>query len=505
MKWIFAFILFNTIQAYGNQIQNHKPFSEHLDSLKQVNPNKVLMFIDQKILNQDYRNNSALGELLYYRGISCIILNNFSQAQESLNLALSIAEKTGNYYRTAKINQALGILYNDILNSKKASEYNQKALNIFYDLKDSVGVFNILNNQAVVNIKNEKYLSAIDEFQAASQFSTTPLNLLVTYSNIGSCYNELDSLDQAYWYYSKANIEVEKIHSYYHEVGIKLNLSRIFLKLGNIDSASFYNNKAMVIVTKHSFKSEKLSVLKTQAEIFTANGEHKRANKIYTEYETLNDSINNAANLTKIYQNEFDRLKVNKNKEISSIQNFVTKSKIVLVVILIFGVLLFGLFFILLKKYLSKVMKRKNELLFQTSELKNEIDFKNKELTSYATYIDTKNSLLKKLKKELSQKKGTESFKLVRQNLDLDKNRKDFHLRIENIKDSFFFKIKQKHTDLTERELQICVLLNVGMTSKEMAESLHLSLEGINKARYRLRKKLRLNTSDSLKEYIKKI
>ena len=45
-------------------------------------------------------------------------------------------------------------------------------------------------------------------------------------------------------------------------------------------------------------------------------------------------------------------------------------------------------------------------------------------------------------------------------------------------------------------------LLKMNLSSKEIANILNISTEGVKKARYRLRKKLNLSSDDSLQEVV---
>jgi DNA-binding CsgD family transcriptional regulator len=45
-------------------------------------------------------------------------------------------------------------------------------------------------------------------------------------------------------------------------------------------------------------------------------------------------------------------------------------------------------------------------------------------------------------------------------------------------------------------------LLKMNLSSKEIANILNISMEGVKKARYRLRKKLNLSTEESLQELV---
>ena len=59
-----------------------------------------------------------------------------------------------------------------------------------------------------------------------------------------------------------------------------------------------------------------------------------------------------------------------------------------------------------------------------------------------------------------------------------------------------------KHPGLTQNDLRICTLTRINLNTKEMASLLNVSVRGVEKSRYRLKKRLKLNAEDDLTEYI---
>jgi DNA-binding CsgD family transcriptional regulator len=62
--------------------------------------------------------------------------------------------------------------------------------------------------------------------------------------------------------------------------------------------------------------------------------------------------------------------------------------------------------------------------------------------------------------------------------------------------------VKARFPDITANELRLLALLKMNLSSKEIANILNISQEGIKKARYRLRKKLNIATEDSLQDLV---
>ncbi len=151
-----------------------------------------------------------------------------------------------------------------------------------------------------------------------------------------------------------------------------------------------------------------------------------------------------------------------------------------------------------------EIMELNNEKLLQ------DIESKNRELASSTMNIIKKNEILNTIKKEL-QKSETErgGLKNVERIIDRNLNNKDdwrhFEEAFNNVDKDFLKKLKAKHTDLTPHDLRFCTYLRLNLSSKEIAPLLNISVRSVEIKRYRLRKKLKLEHSDSLVNYILEI
>ena len=89
-------------------------------------------------------------------------------------------------------------------------------------------------------------------------------------------------------------------------------------------------------------------------------------------------------------------------------------------------------------------------------------------------------------------------------NFDLqdDNNWENFSRYFEEVHKDFNGNVKTKYPSVTSNELRLLALLKMNLSSKEIANILNISPEGIKKARYRLRKKLDLTTEESLQNLV---
>jgi DNA-binding CsgD family transcriptional regulator len=75
---------------------------------------------------------------------------------------------------------------------------------------------------------------------------------------------------------------------------------------------------------------------------------------------------------------------------------------------------------------------------------------------------------------------------------------KEFELRFKEVHSDFYKKLNELYPNLTPSELKLCAFLRLNMSSKDIAAITFLSINGINIARHRLRKKLNIDQDENL-------
>src|SRR3954468_70125 len=76
---------------------------------------------------------------------------------------------------------------------------------------------------------------------------------------------------------------------------------------------------------------------------------------------------------------------------------------------------------------------------------------------------------------------------------------------VKSVKDELIFKLSRTHPALTDKDHQLCTLLMLNLSSKEMASILNIQEESVEKSRSRLRKKMNLDSSQNFIEYFNSI
>ncbi|MGB1451367.1 MAG: helix-turn-helix transcriptional regulator, partial [Marinirhabdus sp.] len=129
----------------------------------------------------------------------------------------------------------------------------------------------------------------------------------------------------------------------------------------------------------------------------------------------------------------------------------------------------------------------------------------NRELAVSAMSTIKKNRTLNSIKGELLKLNKTKEVLAIVKSIDKNVNDteewKFFEEAFNHADKGFFKKIKQKHPQLTPKDLRLCVYLRLNLSSKEIAPLLNISPRSVEIKRYRLRKKIHLGRETNLNDY----
>ncbi len=154
----------------------------------------------------------------------------------------------------------------------------------------------------------------------------------------------------------------------------------------------------------------------------------------------------------------------------------------------------------------------KRYLELKEKQLQTEIEFKNKQITTHALNILQKNETLQSLVSQLKEivknadkvsvSELKKTIKSIEDSFRLDKDWDSFRLYFEQIHTDFYPQLKVNYPELSALELRHCALIRLNLSLSECATILGISPESIKVSRARIRKKLNLNSAQSLSDFI---
>ncbi|GAB2547531.1 triple tyrosine motif-containing protein [Rufibacter soli] len=144
-----------------------------------------------------------------------------------------------------------------------------------------------------------------------------------------------------------------------------------------------------------------------------------------------------------------------------------------------------------------------------------ELDHKNRELTYSTIHLINKNELLNSVKLELQDmlKDGgrmgqQDELKKIIRNIDLnitsEVDWKQFEFHFNHVHGDFIHRLQDKFPSLTPQEIKLSTYLRLNLTTKDIAQLLNISVRGVEISRYRLRKRLNLDRSENLSDFMLK-
>ena len=83
-----------------------------------------------------------------------------------------------------------------------------------------------------------------------------------------------------------------------------------------------------------------------------------------------------------------------------------------------------------------------------------------------------------------------------------DKEWDQFGKEFSSIHQEFLDRLKSQYGDFSKNDLRLIALLKMNLSSKDIANTLRISPDGVKKARYRLRKKLDLESSVDIQDFL---
>lgn len=149
--------------------------------------------------------------------------------------------------------------------------------------------------------------------------------------------------------------------------------------------------------------------------------------------------------------------------------------------------------------------------------LKNELELKNRKLSTTSMLVVEKNDLMQEFKTSLDNllhKTNAISsisnelkylIKQVDNHLELDISWDTFKIQFEEVHAHFFSELEKRYAEISHKDLKLCAYLRLGIENKEISKLLNITPASVSTSLYRLKKKLKVDTELDLRDFIFKL
>jgi signal transduction histidine kinase len=221
-------------------------------------------------------------------------LADYPKALEYASNALILSRQAEDLQIMAMAYNLMGIVYDNMGNSKTALTNYQKALEIFSSENDRIGMGKTYLNIAIIYNKTGRKQDAEDLlFKCVSigeEFNDARL-LSIAYGNIGLLYNEDGSFNKALEYYQLSLAMKLKLGDKHSIMISHINIAGANFHLGQQSLALNHLNKAISIGTKLGAKRELIDAYEMLATLYEQRGDFTNAYIARTHQVALNDSV----------------------------------------------------------------------------------------------------------------------------------------------------------------------------------------------------------------------
>ncbi len=482
-----------------------------------------------KFTGKTNNNNSILTAYLNL-GYSCDLLSDYGNSMEYYYKGLHIADSLNLKTIQSRFYNNIAIIYNKTGNDRKAINYYFRAAAIFKEIGKEDYYANILLNIGEIYSSLDSIDSALFYLNKSKEINERLNNhygLLNYYANVGEIDFEAGEYEKALINFQLQIEEINKLDDSffgsrsYLKTGVLIHFGNTYSKLGEFEKAIKSYHEAMQLAKKSSFLKYISSIGEGLSEVFERTGNLDSAFVYYKLFQKYNDSLKKEETLKNIAKIEMDyklqqeRKMMEFDKErMESEQK--AKGLIYLSIIgaSISGLLLFMLLYVRQKNIHKQSLLKEQNLQLEKENLANELEYKNKELTTNVMYLLKKNEFISDISNKLKgvdcDSDQMEPKVIVDIINELDKNTSkevwtEFETRFQDIYGDFYKRLNEKFPDLTPNELKLSAFLKLNMSSKEISSITYQSGDTLRKARFRLRKKLGLNREDNLMAFLNQI
>ena len=469
----------------------------------------------------DIGDTAKAADMLMNIGMEYNNVGLYSKALEEEIAALKIREKIGDLTNIAKYYQLIGEVYKQLGQKEKWREFFLKAdslarVNELYaNFFTRVGIMNDMGGFYESDGDLEKAKIIYEQMYALCEKEEYANGMTVALGNLVPVLKKLGLKQEALQKSLLALKISEKSDRVYHIIYDLNNVADLYLDMGKPYSALPYFLKAENLAHSKNFPMERMQSWKGLYKAYKSVGDYRKALAFFEQEVQLGDSLKgvevkkNVAELETRYETEKKEQRIRELSLRSELDRKKVRALIGLVVAsLVLIVLLFYIInirrrAILQQKELFAKQREVNHL--NQEKLRLEICQKDRELSSLALQMASKTEFVNELKSKMDAGLDPVSLNRAIREIEVAFNSESdweaFRLRFEEVHPSFFKLLKKQFPDLTPGELKLCALLQLNLTTKEIANINNITTAAVDKSRNRLRKKLDLAPEESLNDF----
>ncbi len=465
----------------------------------------------------------SLSDVLIMLGNIYYVKGNYSNAMVKYNESLIYSMQSDYIEKLPHCYNNLGVVYYSQKDYNQALEYYIKALDLFNELNDSLYIALITGNIGSTYLKlnnngiaKKYYENAKSLYESLNDVDGKVLSML----QLAEIYILDDKPDSALLLLNQSHSLYQNIELNYRGpksprfTDIYLNYGKSYMLKQDWENSIMYLNKCYDLACSNNLNGVIMESAKLLSKVYDSIFNVDSSYTYFKVYKYYSDSLLSEDKIREMAQLEF-KLKYDQQlieAELSEKKKQARENRRTLIFIIIVVCLLFVIIIVVLLLKLEK--SKKTKINVERLQLKNDLEFKNKELTTHMLYLLKKNEFIlsigEKLKKIIPNIKVQNKQSIAEIIAELSAGTsndtwKEFEIRFQEVHTSFFDNLNKEYPDLTPNELRLSAFLRLNMSTKDISSVTYQSANSIEMARFRLRKKLEIDSNEHLVSFLSRL
>ncbi|MEP5364905.1 MAG: tetratricopeptide repeat protein [Reichenbachiella sp.] len=429
---------------------------------------------------------------------------------------LKIAEDTGNKIEVTTFLNVIGNSYRKYRDSKSAITYLERALELSKSLDDSGSLpKQIFSNLALAYDLADQKEKSIDLLKSVlSDFELATYDSSKIYTNIARSYIRMHNYDSALKYLDLGIPLRERIGSPNHNAYAYKEYATLYAETNQFDKSITYGELVREIGEELENSGHLEDAYRNLREAYYGAGDYKKSTEYGKKYIKVFWKRYNSEKRRIITEMDTKYQTVQKENEIVKLEaqkaiDEKTKTQLAGIIVLIVVIAIF--LSLQFKNSIEKQKSAKKMAETQLSLNKKELQVKEQQLSHFVQVIQEKNHIVEQLENQITLSAACENEKLAT----IDKLTKtiilteddwlEFKAIFENVYDNFFTKVKSLQPSITSSEMRLTALMKLNLSTKEISNLLGISPDSVTKTKYRVKKKLALEDTRELEEFVSTI
>lgn len=467
-------------------------------------------------------------------------LTEYNKALISFQEALKIIESSNDSILQTNATQGIGNIYwklgdyeKAIISYERAIDLNEGSFNDSFILGSTYCSLGTIYGEKGEFDKGLKYL-----FKGKTILEKADSNTNLHHGrtdvdyNIAVIYAMSGRPKQALPYFKEKLLQTKALKDTFDFAGEYGNIAYTFQGMGNFEQALIYYDSSLYYSNLLSQDDVTYLTLLDISDGYALNGDYKKALEYQKKYQEKYQKIVSEKTKKKIadlevkYETEKkERALAESRKEIATLeqQALIRTQRMWLILggLMTSLIIAFLMYFKWKSDLRAKAIKEqlilselKNQEL-EAQQLQTQLDYKKSDLTNLALEITRKNDFSKlllqhfeKLNKQpagIVKQKLKEVERLVIQNLAINEDLALLQENIDQTNQNYYQSLINKFPNLNKNELNLCGLIRLNFSNKEIALVKNITPSSAKMSRYRIRKKLNLSSEEDIVTFLQEI